>query len=215
MPGVDQPDPAPGEDVRQGAVIAEAGVSITGRVLGSLAAAGAATVTVRRRPVVAVAATGDELLAPGRSLARGQIFESNGAHLAATLTELGVQVRGPVVLSDDTQGFSTGLDQLADGAGELANGSSQLAGGADQLASGANSLGGGLDTIAAKAREAGAGATQLGQGLLGGAATLERDGIVPSELLDAANGAKEATAGVKRAANGAAAATADTETEQQ
>ncbi|MDN5716712.1 MAG: molybdopterin molybdotransferase MoeA [Janibacter sp.] len=105
-----------GEDVRQGAVIADAGVSITGRVLGSLAAAGAATVTVRRRPVVAVAATGDELVAPGGSLVRGQIFESNGTHLAATLTELGVQVRGPVVLPDNTEGFSTGLDQLSDGA---------------------------------------------------------------------------------------------------
>ncbi|WP_068265857.1 molybdopterin molybdotransferase MoeA [Janibacter limosus] len=105
-----------GEDVREGAVIAEAGVSITGRVLGSLAAAGAATVSVRRQPVVAVAATGDELIAPGGSLVRGQIFESNGTHLAATLTELGVQVRGPVVLPDDTSGFTLGLDELADGA---------------------------------------------------------------------------------------------------
>ncbi|KRE37795.1 molybdenum cofactor biosynthesis protein [Janibacter sp. Soil728] len=105
-----------GEDVREGAVVAEAGVTITGRVLGSLAAAGAATVTVRRRPVVAVAATGDELVAPGGSLVRGQIFESNGTHLAATLSELGVQVRGPVVLPDNTEGFTSGLDELADGA---------------------------------------------------------------------------------------------------
>lgn len=105
-----------GEDVRAGVVVADAGVTVTGRVLGSLAAAGAATVTVRRRPVVAVAATGDELISPGGSLVRGQIFESNGTHLTATLTELGVQVRGPVVLPDDTTGFTSGLDELSDGA---------------------------------------------------------------------------------------------------
>ena len=89
-----------GEDVRAEDVVADAGVTVTARVLGTLAAAGTAAVSVRRRPVVAVAATGDELVAPGGALERGQIFESNGTHLAATLTELGVEVRGPVVLGD-------------------------------------------------------------------------------------------------------------------
>lgn len=102
-----------GEDVTGGDVVAAAGATVTGRVLGSIAAAGTASVTVRRRPVVAVAATGDELVTPGRALARGQIFESNGTHLAATLTELGMQVRGPVVLPDAATAFTTGLDELA------------------------------------------------------------------------------------------------------
>ena len=63
----------------------------------------------------AVAATGDELVAPGGALERGQIFESNGTHLAATLTELGVEVRGPVVLADERAAFTSGLDELARG----------------------------------------------------------------------------------------------------
>lgn len=105
-----------GEDVRAGDVVATAGTTITGRVLGSLAASGTGTVTVRRRPVVSVAATGDELVPPGGRLERGQIFESNGTHLAATLTELGVQVRPPVVLTDDTEAFARQLDEIADGA---------------------------------------------------------------------------------------------------
>ena len=46
-----------GEDLQAGDVVATAGTSITGRVLGSLAASGTASVTVRRRPVVAIAAT--------------------------------------------------------------------------------------------------------------------------------------------------------------
>lgn len=105
-----------GEDVRAGDVVATPGTTITGRVLGSLAATGAGTVTVRRRPVVAVAATGDELVPPGGHLERGQIFESNGAHLAATLTELGALVRPPVVLTDDAEAFARQLDEISDGA---------------------------------------------------------------------------------------------------
>lgn len=105
-----------GDDVTAGDVIAAAGTTVSGRVLGSLAAAGAATVVVRRRPVVAVAATGDELVSPGGTLERGQIFESNGAHLTATLAELGVEVRRPVVLPDDVGAFAAGLDELVDGA---------------------------------------------------------------------------------------------------
>lgn len=105
-----------GEDLRAGDVVAGAGTSITGRVLGSLAASGTGSVTVRRRPVISIAATGDELVRPGESLDRGQIFESNGTHLAATLTELGARVRPPVVLTDDTDAFASGLDELADGA---------------------------------------------------------------------------------------------------
>ncbi|WEV79543.1 molybdopterin molybdotransferase MoeA [Janibacter cremeus] len=105
-----------GEDVSAGDVIADAGTTVTGRVLGSIAAAGTGTVTVRRRPVVAVAATGDELVSPGGSLGRGQIFESNGTHLAATLIELGATVSHAVVLADDAADFAAGLDTIASGA---------------------------------------------------------------------------------------------------
>ncbi|UTT65152.1 molybdopterin molybdotransferase MoeA [Janibacter sp. CX7] len=105
-----------GEDVRGGQTIAGAGTTVTARVLGSLAAAGAGSVLVRRRPVVAVAATGDELVSPGGELARGQIFESNGTHLTATLTELGADVRATQVLADDAEDFVAGLDALTEGA---------------------------------------------------------------------------------------------------
>ncbi|HIZ99266.1 MAG TPA: molybdopterin molybdotransferase MoeA [Candidatus Janibacter merdipullorum] len=107
---------AAGDDVSAGDVVAAAGTTVTGRVLGALAAAGAGEVTVRRRPVVAVAATGDELVAPGGTLDRGQIFESNGSHLAATLTEMGAEALPPVVLTDDGDAFAEGLDALAAGA---------------------------------------------------------------------------------------------------
>lgn len=116
VPGAGRHVRGAGDDVSSGDVMAAAGTTVTGRVLGSLAAGGAGTVSVRRRPVVAVAATGDELVAPGDALERGQIFESNGTHLAGTLAELGVHVRPPVVLGDDTESFTAGLDEIAAGA---------------------------------------------------------------------------------------------------
>ncbi|WP_435199343.1 molybdopterin molybdotransferase MoeA [Janibacter sp. GS2] len=102
-----------GEDVRAGDLVVASGTSLTGRHIGAIAAAGAGTVTVRRVPVVAVAATGDELIAPGGQLDRGQIFESNAAHLEATLTELGVSAHRCEPLADDVDGFSRALDELA------------------------------------------------------------------------------------------------------
>ncbi|MDT0156285.1 YhgE/Pip domain-containing protein [Microbacterium sp. ARD32] len=98
--------------------------------------------------------------------------------------------------ADGAAALPDGASKLADGANGLADGASKLSGGAAQLSDGATKLGSGLDTIASKTREAGAGATQLGQGLTSGAATLEKDGLVPELLFTGANGAAQATAGV-------------------
>ena len=103
-----------GEDLRAGDLVVAAGTRLTGRHIGAIAAAGAGTVTVRRTPVVAVAATGDELIPPGGELGRGQIYESNAAHLAATLIELGVDVRQSTSVTDDVDGFTRALDALAE-----------------------------------------------------------------------------------------------------
>lgn len=102
-----------GEDVAAGDVVARAGTTCTAAVMSAVAGAGRSRVDVRRRPVVAVATTGDELVAPGGSLRRGQIFESNGTHLAAVVRALGAQaVPGPTV-PDDPDAFATALDELA------------------------------------------------------------------------------------------------------
>ena len=103
-----------GEDVRAGDLVVASGTTLTGRHIGAIAAAGAGTVTARRAPVVVVAATGDELIAPGGDLGRGQIYESNAAHLIATLAELGVTARRNTSLADDVDGFTRALDELAD-----------------------------------------------------------------------------------------------------
>lgn len=81
-----------GEDFLAGAVLAEPGVALTPALLGALASTGVQQVAVRPRPVVAVAATGDELVSDGATLQRGQIHESNSLALAATLRRDGAEV---------------------------------------------------------------------------------------------------------------------------
>ncbi len=66
-----------GGDIAAGDVVAAAGDRLTPGLLGALAAAGHTHADVRPRPVVLVASTGDELVADGSPLARGQIHESN------------------------------------------------------------------------------------------------------------------------------------------
>ncbi|HEY2205617.1 MAG TPA: gephyrin-like molybdotransferase Glp [Pseudonocardia sp.] len=78
-----------GEDVIGGSLVLAAGALLTPARLGLAAAVGAPTVRVHRPPRVLVLSTGSELVAPGRPLRYGQIYESNGTMLAAAVTEAG------------------------------------------------------------------------------------------------------------------------------
>ena len=81
-----------GEDCAAGTELVPAGVELGPLQLAAIAAANVATVTVSRRPRVAVIATGTELLAPGSELERGQIPESNSLLLAALARSAGSDV---------------------------------------------------------------------------------------------------------------------------
>ncbi|WP_132257351.1 gephyrin-like molybdotransferase Glp [Methylobacterium segetis] len=72
-----------GLDFREGDALLQAGESLDARRLALAAAAGHAEVAVRRRPRVAILATGDELVAPGAPAAWDQIVASNALALAA------------------------------------------------------------------------------------------------------------------------------------
>ncbi|MEX0850799.1 MAG: gephyrin-like molybdotransferase Glp [Gaiellaceae bacterium] len=90
-----------GGDVRAGVAVIHSGSRVGAAQIGALAAAGVAEIRCSRRPRVAVLATGSELRAPGETLEPGQIFESNGAMIAAVLGDVADVELLPVVRDEE------------------------------------------------------------------------------------------------------------------
>src|SRR6266478_4624008 len=78
-----------GSDIARGEALVRAGTMIGSREIGMLAACGIAQVSVARRPRVAVISTGDELVQPGEPLCPAEIYDTNGAIVAAAVSENG------------------------------------------------------------------------------------------------------------------------------
>jgi len=102
-----------GEDIQQGETLLPAGTLIRVAEISMLASMGIAQVQVRRRPTVAILATGDELIEPEQPLTEGHIFNSNSLALAAAVREAGAIPLLLGIASDDhsslRQKIETGL----------------------------------------------------------------------------------------------------------
>lgn len=102
-----------GEDLQQGQVVLTAGTRLNAASLGLAATAGAGTVTVARRPRVALFSTGDELVLPGQPLGPGQIYNSNRTTLHALLLSLGCEVRDLGIVPDSLDATRAALRDAA------------------------------------------------------------------------------------------------------
>jgi molybdopterin molybdotransferase len=80
---------AAGGDVRPGALLARAGIEIGPAEIALLASLGMVAAGVRRRPRVAILATGDELEPLGTPLRPGQIHDSNTPYLISAVLRAG------------------------------------------------------------------------------------------------------------------------------
>ncbi|MFC1978684.1 gephyrin-like molybdotransferase Glp [Chloroflexota bacterium] len=78
-----------GEDIKKGDLVLKKGIVIRPQEVGLLASLGRAIVTVIRRPVVAVLATGDELVNVGEPLPAGKIYNSNTFSMASQVQRYG------------------------------------------------------------------------------------------------------------------------------
>ena len=78
-----------GEDVKLGQVVLNNGTVVRPSEIGVLASLGMDSVKVIRRPVVAILATGDELLGAGAPLEAGKIYDSNSYGVAASVARYG------------------------------------------------------------------------------------------------------------------------------
>ena len=90
-----------GEDLRAGAPVLEPGKVIGPAEIGVTAAIGRSFVDVLVRPLVAILATGDELVEPSERLEPHQIVNSNGHALAALVREAGGVPRNLGIARDD------------------------------------------------------------------------------------------------------------------
>lgn len=103
----------PGEDIRAGERVLEAGTRLLPPQLGVIASLGQAEVRVRRRLRVAFFSTGDELVGLGRPLGPGQIYDSNRYSLHAMLTRLGVEVIDLGVIPDTREAVRAAFTDAA------------------------------------------------------------------------------------------------------
>jgi len=103
-----------GGSVRVGSLVFEAGLRLRPPHVSVLASMGALPV-VRRRPIVAMMSTGDELVPPStKTLERGAIRDSNRTLLRGLLTELGSEVRDYGIVGDTPDSFEAALGEATD-----------------------------------------------------------------------------------------------------
>jgi molybdopterin molybdotransferase len=87
-----------GEDAAAGTRIVAAGTVVSPDAIGLMAACGVTAIAVRRRPVIGLLSTGNELL-PGAGTAG--IVDSNAPMIAACATEIGLPVHAMASVGDD------------------------------------------------------------------------------------------------------------------
>jgi molybdopterin molybdotransferase len=78
-----------GEDIARGDLILKKGKVLRPQEIGVLASLGHSTALVIRRPIVAILATGDELIGVDQPLAPGKIHDSNNYTIAAEVSRYG------------------------------------------------------------------------------------------------------------------------------
>ena len=100
-----------GGDATTGDVVVGRGTRLGAAQIGALAAAGLADVACARRPRVAVLATGTELRRPGEPLGAGEVYEANGALLAAALASAGADIDALPVVADDEAAHRAALER--------------------------------------------------------------------------------------------------------
>ncbi|HET9255259.1 MAG TPA: molybdopterin-binding protein [Pseudonocardiaceae bacterium] len=104
---------SPGEDIRAGTLLLPAGHRVRPVDVAALAGAGHRTIAVRRRPVVAILPTGDEVRPVGSVPAPGEVLDTNSLMLAGMAGEAGGEVLALPIVPDQPDVIATAVARVA------------------------------------------------------------------------------------------------------
>ena len=108
-----------GVDFSKGDVLLAGGTRLTDRDLSLAAAMNHPDLAVRRRPKVAILATGDELVMPGSNPGPGQIVYSNGYALRALARDEGADVIDLGIAADTVESTTQGIRRAGDSGADI------------------------------------------------------------------------------------------------
>ncbi len=102
-----------GLDFKKGETLLPASIRLNARDIGLAAAMNYKIISVRKKPVVAVIATGDELVLPGAKPRADQIVSSNSNALAAMAHSLGADVINCGIVPDNLKATERAILKMA------------------------------------------------------------------------------------------------------
>ena len=102
-----------GDDVSVGDIVLTAGTELKAHDIGILSALGCYEIDVRKKPVVGVISTGDELVETIKAPGRGQVRDVNTPMLLAAVTSFGASVINCGIIRDDESAMRAALRQAA------------------------------------------------------------------------------------------------------
>jgi putative molybdopterin biosynthesis protein len=105
-----------GEDITTSELLLPVGHRLRPVDVAACAAAGATELVVRRRPLVVIVPTGDEIRPAGADLAPGEIVDTNSLMLAGQAREIGCDAQVSAIVGDDPELITAALRNAAVGA---------------------------------------------------------------------------------------------------
>ena len=130
-----------GEDVKKGQLLAKEGTRITPYIVGLVAALGYSSLNVYKKPLIAILATGNEVVAVGTQIGAHQVFDSNKFVLSAMCQELGAEVINFGIAKDNVEVIAEKICQALQIADALITTGGTSVGGLDLVPDAVNRVG--------------------------------------------------------------------------